>query len=167
MDAIVNVSPNWGIGFDNKLLAVIGEDLRRFRRLTLGKTVVLGRKTLETFPDGKPLNKRRNLVLSRNAEFCVEGAEVFHSLPQLRAELRTIPREEVCVIGGASVYRALLPFCDRALVTRNDCRALADAFFPNLDDLPDWVLTDESELFSAVGMNYRFVEYINKNPKKL
>lgn len=165
MDAIVNVSPDWGIGCNNRLLTFLREDMRRFRELTLEKTVILGRKTLETFPEGKPLKHRRNLILSRNTQFSVPDAEVFHDLSALLAHLRTLPREEICVIGGESVYRALLPYCDRALVTKNDCALPADAFFPNLDALPEWELRASSPVFSDGGVRYQFIDYVNCAPK--
>ena len=113
MNAIVNVTETWGIGQDNRLLLTISSDLRRFRQLTADSTVILGRKTLETFPGGRPLRGRRNLILSGNPSFYVNGATVVHSLSDLREAV--LPGEPLSVIGGASVYELLLPYCDTAL----------------------------------------------------
>lgn len=164
MDAIVNVTPDWGIGFENRLLVSIPEDLKRFRTLTTGKTVILGRKTLETFPGGKPLKNRRNLVLSADLSFHPEGTEVFRSEDELRALLRTLDKDLLCVIGGESIYRMLLPFCDRAFVTKTFCDIPADRYFPNLDVLPNWRLTQTSEKREADGIAFQYLDYVNKAP---
>ena len=103
MDAVVNVTENWGIGLENRLLVSISADLRRFRKLTEGKTVIMGRKTLESLPYSCPLPHRRNLILSRDPSYRVEGAEVFPSISTLLAAIRDVPPDEVCLIGGASL----------------------------------------------------------------
>ena len=117
MDCIVNVTQNWGIGKDGDLLVSIPTDLRRFRALTTGKTVIYGRKTLLTFPHARPLPNRENWILSATPGFSVPGAAVFPSLAALQEALRTRPAGSLCLIGGASVYRALLPWCSRVLLT--------------------------------------------------
>ena len=167
MDAIVNVTPDWGIGRENALLVSISADLRRFRALTAGKTLILGRKTLETFPQKKPLKGRKHLILSKSPNFTVENAQVFHNLPALLSHLRTLPREELCVVGGESVYRALLPYCDRALVTKTFLHAEADRFFPDLDALPEWCVTASSAPQEENGMVFQFIDYVNQNPQLL
>lgn len=167
MDCIVNVASDWGIGCQNQLLVEISADLRRFRELTVGKTVILGRKTLQTFPQGKPLKNRRNLILSSDASFSVEGAEVFPSLPALLRCLRGLQRDELCVIGGESVYRALLPYCDRALVTRTFLTAPADRFFPDLDQLPNWYKNAASPIQEEHGVSFQFIDYLNHAPLPL
>ena len=113
MDCIVNVTQNWGIGKDGDLLVSIPTDLRRFRALTTGKTVIYGRKTLLTFPHARPLPNRENWILSATPGFSVPGAAVFPSLAALQEAMRTRPADSLCLIGGASVYRALLPWCTR------------------------------------------------------
>ena len=118
MDCIVNVTQNWGIGKDGDLLVSIPTDLRRFRALTTGKTVIYGRKTLLTFPHARPLPNRENWILSATPGFSVPGAAVFPSLAALQEALRTRPADSLCLIGGASVYRALLPWCSRVLLTQ-------------------------------------------------
>ena len=160
MDLIVNVCENWGIGKDGQLLVSISADLRRFRQLTTGKTVILGRKTLSTFPGGRPLKNRANLILSGSTA-AVEGAEVFPDLPALFARLRSCDLSAVSVIGGASVYRALLPYCDTAYVTKTLIAPEADTFFPNLDKLPGWQVEHTGDPITENGLTYRFVEYIN------
>ena len=155
MTAIVCVSQNWGIGRDGALLFRISADLKRFKALTVGKTVILGRKTLDTFPGGKPLKDRRNIVLSRR-ELDIPGAEISHSFEEAAA----LGGDDAIVIGGASVYMALLSRCDRVYVTKVDAAPDADSFFPNLDDNPDWRVASESEVFEENGLKFRFVDYI-------
>ena len=155
MTAIVCVSQNWGIGRDGALLFRISADLKRFKALTVGKTVILGRKTLDTFPGGKPLKDRRNIVLSRR-ELDIPGAEIAHSFEEAAA----LGGDDAIVIGGASVYMALLSRCDRVYVTKVDAAPDADNFFPDLDDNPDWRVASESEVFEENGLKFRFVDYI-------
>lgn len=161
MKAIVNVTENWGIGSENRLLVSISADLRRFRALTEGKTVVYGRKTLETFPGGKPLKNRRNIIMSTNRAFAVEGAEVVHDLWELFDTLRGVPTDEVFVIGGASVYSLLLPYCSEVLLTRTDVELPADRFFPNLDCMPSWKKANVSETFREGEIEFRYEDYVN------
>lgn len=155
MTAIVCVSQNWGIGRDGALLFRISADLKRFKALTVGKTVILGRKTLDTFPGGKPLKDRRNIVLSRR-ELDIPGVEIAHSFEEAAA----LGGDDAIVIGGASVYMALLSRCDRVYVTKVDAAPDADSFFPDLDDNPDWRVASESEVFEENGLKFRFVDYI-------
>lgn len=164
MDAIVNVTPDWGIGCDDSLLISISADLRRFRALTQGKTVILGRKTLETFPGGKPLKNRTNLILSRDPDFRVEGAEVLHSLPELLDRIRSVPRAQLCVIGGAQIYELLLPYCDQVLLTRTEFNAPANRFFPDLDKLPNWQETGRTPMFTDSGVDFCYIDYVNRSP---
>ena len=158
MTAIVCVSQNWGIGRDGALLFRISADLKRFKALTVGKTVILGRKTLDTFPGGKPLKDRRNIVLSRR-ELDIPGAEIAHSFEEAAA----LGGDDAIVIGGASVYMALLSRCDRVYVTKVDAAPDADSFFPDLDDNPDWRVASESEVFEENGLTFRFVDYVRNH----
>ena len=164
MNTIVIVDQNWAIGREGGLLFSLPGDMKRFRALTLGGTVILGRKTLDTFPGGRPLPQRRNLVVTRNPEFTREGAEVF---PSTQAALDAAAEEDpdkLWVIGGGSVYTALLRKCKRAYVTKVDAEADgADTFFPNLDKLPGWEVESVSEPVEENGLTYRFVDYINRN----
>lgn len=165
MELIVNVTKNWGIGFENRLLVSISADLRRFRQLTEGKTVILGRKTLETFPGGRPLKNRTNIILTANPDFAAEGAQIVHSAQELLAALRVLPREELCVIGGASVYRLLLDYCDAARVTKTDAVCPADAFFPNLDETENWKIVERSEMQEENGLRFQYIDYVNSTPR--
>jgi len=165
MDLVVNVTENWAIGMENNLLVTISADLKRFRQLTTGRTVVLGRKTLDTFPGGRPLRNRRNLVFSGNPAYTVEGAEVVHSLEELKAAIG--PDEPVSVIGGASIYELLLPYCSEARVTKTLLTVPADRYFPNLDALPNWHITETSEILEENGIQFRYVDYQNDAPLSL
>lgn len=167
MKLIVNVTPNWGIGLENHLLVSIPADLRRFRALTTGKTVIYGRKTLLTFPNAKPLPKRENIILSSRADLTVENAAVVHSEAELFTLLRSKPLESLCVIGGESVYRMLLPYCDEAAVTVSHIDARADRFFPNLDALPNWQIASACAPEQWEGVQYQFIDYKNSTPKTL
>ena len=155
MNLIVAVDRNWAIGKDGDQLVYLKEDLKRFRALTSGHTVILGRKTLATFPGGRPLKNRRNLILSRTAGFQPEGAEVFSSVEELVSQAD----QDAFVIGGASVYKQLLPYCDTAYITKIHAAFPADTYFPNLDRLEEWVVAEESESLEQDGISYHYVTY--------
>lgn len=155
MNVIVAVDENWGIGKDGEQLIYISADLKRFKALTMGHSLVLGRKTLATFPGGKPLKGRRNLILSRNPEFAPEGAEVYHSLEGLLEHVE----EDAFVIGGASVYQELLSRCDTAYVTKLQASWPADCWFPNLDEDPAWTVAEVGEPLEEQGITFRYVTY--------
>lgn len=165
MIAIVNVTPDWGIGKDGRLLVAVKDDLKRFHRLTQGKTVILGRKTLSTFPDGKPLKNRRNLILSSKRGYQVEGAELCRSVTELMEKLADTPSEDVFVIGGASIYSQLLPYCERAYVTKTFVDTPADSFFPDLAQLPNWEPVAASKLLEEDGVTYQYIDYVNRDVK--
>lgn len=156
MNLIVAVDRNWAIGRDGDQLVYLSEDLKHFKALTTGHPVILGRKTLATFPGGRPLKGRRNMILSRSPGFAPEGAEVFQNLPAL---LEAAP-EDAFVLGGASVYAALLDKCGTAYVTRIEASFPGpDCFFPNLDRLPQWHVTDEGPTLEEQGLQFRYVTY--------
>ena len=133
MNIIVAVDKNWAIGKDNKLLVSIPADMKMFRQETTGKVVVMGRKTLESFPNGLPLKNRTNIVLTGNKDYNVKDAIIVHTVEELLEEIKKYPSEEVYCIGGDSVYKQLLPYCDTAHVTKIDFAYEADSYFPNLD----------------------------------
>lgn len=162
MNLIVAVDKNWAIGYRNKLLVSIPEDMKFFRTTTTGKVVVMGRKTLESFPNGLPLKNRTNIVLTRNPEYRVKGAEVCSSVEEVLELLKQYPTEDVYVIGGDTIYRQLLPYCDVAHVTRIDQAYTADAWFPNLEEDPDWELTGESEEKTYFDLEFTFCKYERK-----
>lgn len=155
MNAIVAVDENWGIGQNGQLLTRISADLRRFKTLTTGHTVILGRKTLQTFPGGKPLAGRENLIMSTTMDDAPEGAKVFRDLDGL---LVYAPRDAF-VIGGETVYRELLPYCEKVYVTKIHKTFDADAFFPALDDLDGWRVTDQEEPQEENGVAFSYVTY--------
>lgn len=155
MNLIVAVDQNWAIGKDGDQLVYLKEDLKRFRTLTSGHTVILGRKTLATFPGGRPLKNRRNLILSRNPQFQAEGAEVFASVEELVQQADG----DAFVIGGASVYEQLLPYCDTAYITKIHAAFPADTYFPDLDKSEEWEVVEESESLEQDGIAYHYVTY--------
>lgn len=163
MFAIAAVSRNWGIGKDNALLFHISGDMKRFRALTMGKTVLMGRKTLESMPGGKGLPGRRNVVLTGNRAYAAQEAEVVTSPVQAVLAVG----EEAAVIGGESVYRLFLALCDRVYITKIFAEAEADAFFPDLDADPRWQVEQESEVFEENGLRYQFVDYVPRQEDDL
>lgn len=159
MNLIVAVDKNWAIGYKNELLVRIPNDHKYFREVTTGKVVVLGRKTLETFPQGQPLKNRTNIILSRNKDYKVKDAIVVHSIDELMEELKKYNSEDVYIIGGESIYREMLPFCDVAHVTKIDHAYQADAYFPNLDEMNEWKITADSEEQTYFDIEYVFYKY--------
>ena len=159
MNLIVAVDNNWAIGNKNKLLVSIPNDMKHFREETTGKVVVLGRKTLETFPQGQPLKNRTNIILSRNAKHEVKGAITVHSVEELLEELKKYDDGDVYVIGGDSVYKQLLPYCNVAHVTKIDHEYEADTYFPNLDRDPEWEIMADSDEQTYFDLPYQFLKY--------
>lgn len=162
MNLIVAADNNWAIGNGNRLLVSIPNDQKHFREETVGKVVVLGRKTLQTFPQGLPLKDRTNIILSANTGYAVKGAKVVHSLQELFGELVRYRREEIYVVGGESVYRQLLPYADTAQVTKIDHTYAADAYFPDLDRDPEWEIAADSDELTYFDVPYRFLKYERK-----
>lgn len=166
MNLIVNVDQNWAIGQENHLINFIEEDMRFFRQTTLNKTVVMGRNTLASFPKGAPLKNRQNLILTSHPETLPEGCVGFKDMESLLSYLSTLPTEDIWIIGGEQIYRLFLPYCQWAKVTKveNQLKG-ADAFFPNLDLLPEWVLTDATPLEEdSHNLEYSFCTYENLSP---
>lgn len=159
MNLIVAVDKNWAIGNNGDLLVRIPADHKAFRQETTGKVVVLGRKTLETFPQGLPLKNRTNIILSSSRTFLVKDAVVVHDLEELLEELRQYDTKDVYVIGGESVYQQLLPYCDVAHVTKIDHTYSADSYFPNLDQMPEWKVTAQSDEQTYFDITYHFIKY--------
>jgi dihydrofolate reductase len=158
VNAIVAVCDDWGIGQAGRLLVRNSADMHRFVEHTMGGTVIMGRRTLESFPGGRALKGRRNIVLTRDEDFDREGIEVAHGVRE--ALDLAAPDEYVWIIGGESVYRSFLPYCEHAYVTRNHCTLPADAFFPDLDNLPGWQLeSTEPGGTTDDGMDFSFATY--------
>lgn len=162
MNLIVAVDSNWAIGNKNALLVSIPNDHKHFREETTGKVVVLGRKTLETFPQGLPLKNRTNIILSRDPKFTVKDAIVVRSVEELMEELKAYNDEDIYIIGGDSIYRQLLPYCNVAHVTKIDHAYEADAYFPNLDVDEAWEITADSDEQTYFDIPYTFVKYERK-----
>lgn len=162
MNLIVAVDQNWAIGNQDDLLIRIPNDHKHFREETTGKVVVLGRKTMETFPQGLPLKNRTNIILSANKSYKVKDAIVVHSIEELLGELKNYKEEDIYIIGGASVYKQMLPYCKVAHVTMIEHAYQADAFFPNLDQDEEWEITADSEEQTYFDIEYRFVKYERK-----
>ena len=162
MNLIVAVDKNWGIGYQNKLLNSIPEDMKYFRETTTGKVVVMGRKTLESFPGKKPLKNRVNIVLTGDKNYSVDGAVIVHDMEELHEELKKYDSKDIYVIGGESIYKQLLDECDVAHITKIDFAYEADAWFPNLDEKEEWVVTADSEEQTYFDLEYYFYKYEKK-----
>jgi dihydrofolate reductase len=163
MNLIVAVDKNWAIGHKNKLLVSIPNDQKFFREETMGKVVVLGRKTLETFPGGKPLKGRTNIILTRDPNLEVKDAIIVHSKEELLEELKKYDKDDVFIIGGTSIYEMMLPYCDVAHITKIDFAFDADSYFPNLDEKEEWKITAESDEQTYFDLEYTFLKYERKN----
>lgn len=162
MKLIVHASKNWGIGRANALMFRIPKDMKFFRETTSGGVVIMGRKTLESFPNAKPLPNRINIVLSQNSDFCAEGVTAVHSAEEAAQEAARYPDREVFVIGGAKIYELMLPYCDTALITRVMEDADADTFIRDFDSDPEWELASQSGEIEDNGHILRFCEYRRK-----
>lgn len=156
MNLIVAVDRNWAIGRNGQLLVAIPQDQKRFRDMTLGKVVVMGRKTLESLPGGQPLPKRTNLVLSSSPDLQVKGVTVCHSIEEARKMLEGFSTGDIYIIGGEQIYRQFLPYCDRAFVTAIDFAYQADTYFPNLEQEGQWTLVEESEEQTYFNLCYTY-----------
>ena len=163
MKCIAAVDSNWAIGFKGKLLVSIPNDQKMFRNETTGKVIVLGRKTLETFPNGLPLKNRTNIILSRDPQYKVKDATVVHNDEELFALLKTYDSDDIYIIGGESVYKRYVKYCDTAIITKINQAYESDAFFPDLDKMPEWELSEESEQQTCHDMEFTFRTYKRKN----
>ena len=159
MKCIVAVDQNWAIGKNNKLLVSIPADMKFFRETAADGVVILGRKTLETFPGGKPLKNRINIVITKNKDYNVEGATVVHSIDEALKVAEAYNSDDVYVIGGDSIYRQMLPYCDTAIVTKIEFAYAADTYFPNLDQDDEWEMTATSDEQTYFDLEYAFTKY--------
>ena len=165
MKAILSADRNWGIGNGNKLLVSIPSDMKFFRQTTTGKVVVMGRKTLESFPNGQPLKNRTNIVLTSNPDYKVKDAVIVHSKEELLKTLEQYDSENIYIIGGESIYRMMLPYCDTVFVTKIDRAFQADTFFPNQDEMEEWQMTEEGEEQTCFDLEFRFTKYEHRQEK--
>ena len=162
MYCILSADENWGIGKDNKLLVSIPADMKMFREKTTGNVVIMGRKTLESFPKGLPLKDRVNIVLSSKGEESGNGEIIVRSVEEAVEEAKKYPDKKIFVIGGGSIYKQFLPYVDTAYVTKIDHAYDADTFFPNLDEDNEWELTEESDEQVCFDIVYTFRTYERK-----
>lgn len=161
MKLIVAVARDWGIGFKGDLLFNVPEDMEFFKSCTMNKVVVMGRKTLLSFPGGNPLKNRTNIVLTSDANFEKEGCIIVNSKEELFEELKKYDSEDVFLIGGGILYNDLYPHCSEALITKFDAIRQADTYLHNFDEDKDWLLTYASELHEHEGLKFTFNTYKN------
>jgi len=159
MNLIVAVDKNWAIGCQNKLLVSIPADMRFFRDETNNKVVIMGKNTLESFPSGQPLKNRVNIVIALEKDYKVKDATVVYSMEEALETIKNYKSEDVYVIGGASIYRQMLPYCDVAYITKIDYEYHADTYFPNLDEMEEWFIAEESEEQTYYDLSYTFCRY--------
>lgn len=164
LNAIVAVDEKWGIGRDNDMLFSIPDDMKYFRKMTLGSLVVYGKNNLLSYPGGKVLPKRRNVILSTTLQPS-EEYELVRNIDELFELLKNETERRIFVVGGAMVYEQLLPYCTAAYVTKMYRDFDGEKFFPNLDEIPQWRLEEEGELLEFEGLHYRFTKYVNTNVK--
>lgn len=160
MKLIVAADKNWGIGKEGNLLCHLPGDLKYFKEKTMGKTVAMGRKTLESLPGGNPLPGRTNVVITRDRNFQKEGCQVVHSLEEL---IEKYDGPDLMIIGGAEIYTQLLPYCDTCYITEIERTFHADKYIPSLREHPLFEKVWESEAKEEKGIIYRFTEYKRKN----
>lgn len=170
MQAILHCDSKWGIGRKNDLMFRLPEDMKFFRTTTSGKVVVMGSNTLLSFPGGKPLKNRTNIVLwpdgdEKKAE--EDGFIMVRSLDELFAEIKKFNTDDVYVIGGAMMYHTMLPYCKKVLLTKVEADGNAEVFFDNLDALENWNMTDCSEPVEDNGYTIRFTTYTNSEVKEI
>jgi dihydrofolate reductase len=159
MKAILSADRKWGLGYQGRLLVSIPSDLRFFRETTMGHVVVMGRKTLESFPGGQPLKNRVNVVLTTDKNYKVKDTVIVHTIEEMVDELKKYDSEDIFVIGGESIYRQLLPYCTKAYITKIDHAYDADTYFPNLDEDPEWEMTKISDEQTYFDLEYVFTIY--------
>jgi len=164
MNLIGAVDKNWGIGKDNKLLVSIPNDMKHFRELTMNKIIITGRKTMETFQNGNPLMNRINIMLTRNHDYKMKDVEVVHSVDEAIEKLNDLYKtgytsDDVFVIGGQSIYNQFISYCDTAYITKIDCEYEAEKFCPNIEEMSDWQLVEQSDEQTYFSLEYDFRKY--------
>lgn len=159
MQLIAAVDKNWAIGRKGQMLVTIPADQKLFRQETIGKVVVMGRKTLAALPGGRPLDSRTNIVLTRDPSFSVKGATAVHSVEEALEKLSVYRDEDIFIIGGQSIYEQFLPYCGVAHITFIDYEYHADAYMVNLDK-EGWRVTDVSDEQTYFDLCYEFRRYV-------
>lgn len=165
ISAIVCVDENWGIGSNGDLLVHIPEDMKHFKRLTTGNVVVMGRKTWESLPN-KPLPNRLNLIVTsgeKTIDFMTVSINIEETIVRAKAASKD-PEDEWFVIGGGQLYKELLPYCDKAYVTKvKHAYKNVDTYFPNIDNIPEWEIIEKSEMKEYKDIKYQFYTYRKKD----
>lgn len=165
MKSIVAVDKNWGIGRNNDMLISIPDDMKHFITHTKDKVVVMGKNTLDSFPEGKPLKNRVNIVLSRR-DLKMDNVIFVKTIDEIFKEIKKYNSDDILVVGGGSVYKQLLPYCSNCLITKILKEFEAEIFYPNLDEMDNWKIIEESEEYDYEGIKYKFLNYKNNNIKK-
>lgn len=168
MNLIAAVDLNWSIGYRCELLERIPEDMKHFKEMTLGKVIVMGRSTLESLPNMKPLEQRINIVLTKNKNYNCEGVILCYSLKELFEELKKYNEEDVFIIGGESIYSQMIMYCHKAYITKIHKEYVYDKVLVNLDSHEQWqkVSTSEKREFKE-GIYYTFDTYIKKSDNNI
>ena len=163
MNLIAAVDLNWGIGYNCELLEKIPEDMKQFKEKTLGKVIVMGRTTFESLPNKKPLEKRINIVLTKNKNYNCVGLVLCHSLEELFEELKKYNEEDIFIIGGEMIYSQLISYCNKAYITKIYKQCVHDKGLINLDNLQQWEQVSATERKEyEEGIYYNFNTYIKK-----
>ena len=162
MNAIVMTDKNWGIGKNGGLLTHIPEDMKFFKEKTIGNIVVMGRKTFESLPNHQPLHHRLNIIISANHEYKGDNVITLKSIDELLDYIYFHHRKDVYVMGGGSIYKELLKYCDSCYITKVDHEYDADTFFPNIDEMKNWKCESKSDDFIYDGLRYAFYTYKNQ-----
>lgn len=164
MNLIAAVDEKWGLGCHGELLVRLPQDMKFFRNKTTNHVIVIGRKTLESFPNGQPLSNRVHIVLTGNKDYTCEGVTICHSIEEVLEEVKKYREKEVFVSGGGSVYKQFLPHCDKAYITKVFAQFPADTFLDDLDKNQNWTLVQEGERQEEKGLSFSFTTY-EKNEK--
>lgn len=163
MKLIVAVNEKWGIGKGNDLLYHLPSDMKFFRNTTKGNIIVIGRKTLESFPNAKPLPYRTNVVLTRDKTYQAEDTVILNSCEEVLEYIKNNSESETYICGGEEIYRLFLPYCSEALVTKVSDSCNAEKFMPNLDNDDNWELIEKSETITENELQFCFCTYKNKS----
>ncbi|WP_113673925.1 dihydrofolate reductase [Vallitalea guaymasensis] len=165
MNLIVAVDNNWAVGYNGGLLTYLPGDLPYFKEKTMNKVVVMGRKTLESLPKGKPLKGRKNIILTRDKDFTCEDTVVCHSKDEVLDYITRYESDEVFIIGGAEIYNLFLDNCEKAYITKIYGELPADKYITNLDELDNWNITWKSEMKEHEGLKFQWTLYENNKLK--
>jgi dihydrofolate reductase len=162
MNLIVAVDNNWAVGYNGGLLTYLPGDLPYFKEKTMDKIIVMGRKTLESLPNGKPLKGRKNIILTRDKDFVCENAVICHSKDEVLEYIKQFNTEDVFIIGGSEIYNLFMNECNKAYITKIYEILKADKFINNMDKLNNWEITWKSDMQEHQGINYQWTLYENK-----